>query len=66
MKKLIDKNTCSCFYCDKQFDKKESYKMTVEMAEGQADYDVCPECAKEFNVILQRIEDVKNEVQSDA
>lgn len=52
-----------CFYCETKFDKKESYKMTVEMAEGQAEYDVCPSCAKEFNQVLINIEDARNEIQ---
>lgn len=51
-----------CFYCTTKFDKKESYRMTVEMAEGQATYDVCPSCAKEFDLILQGIEEAKNEI----
>lgn len=48
-----------CFYCATKFDKKESFKMTVEMAEGQVTYDVCPECAKEFDIILKGIEETK-------
>ena len=62
MKKLIDKHMVECFYCTTKFDKKESYRMTVEMAEGQATYDVCPSCAKEFDLILQGIEEAKNEI----
>jgi len=62
MKKLIDKHTCSCFYCEKQFDKKESFKMTVHMEAGEIDYDVCPECAKEFDQILKGIEETRDEI----
>lgn len=62
MKKLIDKHMVECFYCTTKFDKKESYKMTVEMAEGQAEYDVCPDCSKDLNEILKGIEAAKNEV----
>ena len=51
-----------CFYCATKFDKEESFKMTVEMAEGQATYDVCPECAKEFDIILKGIEETRDEI----
>lgn len=62
MKRLIDKHTCECFYCETQFDKKETFKLTVEMAEGQAEYDICPECAKDFDQILKGIEETRNEI----
>jgi hypothetical protein len=61
MDKLIDKNTCSCFYCENKFDKKNSFKLKVETNEGLINYDVCPSCAKEFNEILKTIEDLKND-----
>jgi len=51
-----------CFYCSVTFDKSESFKMTVEMAEGQAEYDVCPDCSGDLNEILKGIEAAKNEV----
>lgn len=62
MKKLIEKNTCSCFYCEKKFDKKTSYTLRVETFEGLIEYDACPDCAKEFDLILKNIEEVKNEI----
>jgi uncharacterized protein with PIN domain len=36
--------------------------MTVEMAEGQAEYDVCPDCSGDLNEILKGIEAAHNEI----
>lgn len=50
-----------CFYCETKLDKKTCFKLQVDMAEGRAEYLVCPECAKEFNDVLKDIEEVKND-----
>ena len=60
LKKLIDKNTFTCVFCEKPVDKKTVFTITMDTAQGAHEVKSCEPCAKEFNEVLKDLEEVIN------
>jgi hypothetical protein len=59
-KRLIDKNTDTCIFCEKKVDKKTVYTITMDTADGAHIVKSCEPCAKEFDEVLKELEEVIN------
>ena len=59
--RLIRSKTIECAFCNKKVDKKTSFSVKLNTAEGLHEIKACPECADDVNNVLKAIEDVKND-----
>ena len=59
-KRLTQKNTFTCVFCEKPVDKKEVYTITMDTAQGAHNVKSCEKCAMEFNEVLKDLEEVLN------
>lgn len=61
MKKLIEKHTEKCFYCESILKPESSFVINMNTSEGPMDFKICPECAKDFDEIMKELEKILEE-----
>ena len=57
----VFKKTIQCFFCNESVQKKEAFTVNIDTSEGPLVLKTCKACAKEFDQVLEQIEEVKNE-----
>jgi len=60
-KRLTEKHTDDCFYCNKKVDKKVAFSIKLDTGDGPFELKACPDCADDFNDILKQIEEARGE-----
>lgn len=58
LKKLMEKKTIECVFCNQTVDKKVAYSITMDTAEGAHTVKSCEKCALEFDEILKGVEEI--------
>ncbi len=50
----------SCFFCHGKLKKKEAFTANVDTADGRLKVMMCGPCGKDFDELMESIEEVKN------
>ena len=61
IKRLITSKNVECAFCNKKIDRKTSFSVKLNTADGLHEIKACAECGDEVNDVLKAIEEVKNE-----
>lgn len=60
IKRLIGKNTITCWYCKEKVDKTKAYSVELDTLDGKLKVQVCNPCGDDLNDVLREIEKVKD------
>lgn len=50
-----------CFYCKKKIEKKKSFLLQYNAADGIGSIEMCTDCSKELDKLVSNVKDLYNE-----